>query len=950
MKNSIKCIAALFLLCISFTALAQISFCDNTFLLSEEDHYSGVSMGIIDMNGDGLDDIVRQNFGTGLNIELQSQPGQKFTRIAGPETGAESQWAMCMADINNNGRNEIMTGGVNNEILIVKMQADGTTLNMEVLEASNNIFVQGSNFADINNDGFVDIFVCHDNGESRIWRNDGLGNFIPSDDWIDMSIEGDSGEPASGNYGSTWVDIDNDGDTDLYIAKCRQGVVDVNDKRRINQLYINDGTENFTEDAANRGLAVSWQSWTADFQDINNDGWLDCFITNHDHTSQMFLNDGTGHFSELQKTGITIQGLPIQGLMRDLDNDGWVDVITTGTSGQVFRNNGDLTFTEVLNLFDDNRMESLAMGDLNNDGYQDIYGGYAVIFNNPSKVNDKLWINNGGDNNYVAVTLQGEESNRNAIGARVELYGEWGIQVREVRSGESYGISNSNISYFGIGQSESIDSIVVRWPSGLVQTEYKIEVNNKAKIVEGKCLGRSPEITTSGPTSFCLGEEVTLTAEVGFESYQWTSGAEDLSLTVANSGNYSLEVVDSLGCIGFSKNINITVDPVLYPIIKTGGNTEVCAYDMVTFEMLNVNVNEEDIVWSDGSIGYFLEIETSGIYNATVTGLCSDFESDTVEIVVYDNPNMPEATGDSILLGETAKLTAVGDNLAWFNSETTNNAIGFGDSIEIEGVTTNTSFFVADRTGSGIVAHVGMKDHEGTLYSENTGIIGSLIFDVLTPITLDSVKVYTDLAGLRKIRVQDPFFNEVASALIDIPVGESTIYLGFDIPVGQDYSILTDFFQNLETTGEYSPRLQRSSENIGFPYIVEDVVSIKEPGFGQDFYYYFYDWSISAGVLCASERTEVQVKVDPFLSAPIEDFNEILVYPNPSTGKFSIRILDDLSHHVTWKIVDATGKLRYQNNESLENAVALDLDLNAGLYILHIQDGTKTYKKKIIVQ
>ena len=105
---------------------------------------------------------------------------------------------------------------------------------------------------DVNNDGWLDIFGCDDVHISDIWGNDGTGSFTDNDGWIDLATAVPSDN--SGNYGSVFTDYDCDGDLDLYIAKCRQGVNDPNDPRRINVMYQNDGNNNFTEVADAIGL------------------------------------------------------------------------------------------------------------------------------------------------------------------------------------------------------------------------------------------------------------------------------------------------------------------------------------------------------------------------------------------------------------------------------------------------------------------------------------------------------------------------------------------------------------------------------------------------------------------------------------------------------------------------------------------------------------------------
>src|SRR4029453_10202374 len=160
---------------------------------------------------------------------------------------------------------------------------------------SSSFFLQNANFADINNDGWEDVFACDDNDESHIWLNDGTGMFNVSN-IIDFDV---TPTDDSGNYGSVWTDFENDGDIDLYIAKCRQGVNDPGDGRRIDVLFVNDGNNNYTEDAASYGLNDSAEAVTCNFSDIDNDGDLDCIVTDYDVPARLLENDGTGHMTNI---------------------------------------------------------------------------------------------------------------------------------------------------------------------------------------------------------------------------------------------------------------------------------------------------------------------------------------------------------------------------------------------------------------------------------------------------------------------------------------------------------------------------------------------------------------------------------------------------------------------------------------------------------------------------
>jgi hypothetical protein len=247
-------------------------------------------------------------------------------------------------------------------------------------------------------------------------------------------------------------------------------VSDPTDLRRINVLYENDGSGNYTENGAAYGLRIGAQSWTTDFQDIDNDGDFDAFITNHD-VNAMLLENQNGQFVDIfDQSGISnIIGFPLQGIMRDLDNDGFVDLLVSGNGHRYYHNNGDKTFTEVTGQFGNN-LHSFALGDLNHDGFLDVSGSYGSSYTTPSTTPNALWINDGNDNNWIAFDMIGTVSNKSAIGAKVKLYGAWGVQVREVRAGESYGIVNTLTQHFGIGQATEIDYAVVTFPSGITQT------------------------------------------------------------------------------------------------------------------------------------------------------------------------------------------------------------------------------------------------------------------------------------------------------------------------------------------------------------------------------------------------------------------------------------------------------------------------------------------------
>ncbi|MBX2927063.1 MAG: PKD domain-containing protein [Saprospiraceae bacterium] len=480
--------ALLLLVCAAQPISGQVTFTDDSNRLANPNVRSGAAMGIADMNNDGLDDIIRLDSARNLYIAYQASNGNFSNYFVGQLQG--TQWGLCVADVDRNNYNDIFTGGANNGLKLIRADNTGSTYSITNLTAPS-IFLQGANFADINLDGLADIFACHDLGLSVPMRNTGNGGFVVDYNLINpvSTIPSDN----SGNYGSVWIDYNNDGKLDLYISKCRGGVSNPLDGRRLNLLFRNNGNGTFTEVAEAAGLRPFAQSWATDFADIDNDGDLDCFIIDHEGISRLYLNNSFGQFTDVTAQSgmlpaLNTAGLGLQVKFEDFDNDGFVDMLYTslGATHLLFHNNGDGTFTNVTNAFNLGglRIHSATTGDLDNDGYIDIYASFGSGYNTPGAVPDKLLLNANAGSNYFKVRLRGTASNINGIGARLELYGIWGKQIREVRSGESYGIMSTFTRHFGLGASNGIDSLIVRWPSGVVDKIINPAVNQTLVVQE----------------------------------------------------------------------------------------------------------------------------------------------------------------------------------------------------------------------------------------------------------------------------------------------------------------------------------------------------------------------------------------------------------------------------------------------------------------------------------
>jgi ASPIC/UnbV protein/type IX secretion system substrate protein/VCBS repeat protein len=949
-KNFLTTVLTVALLLGSWQTNAQISFTNSNSLLTSTDWHSGVAVGVVDMNNDKLDDILRLSQGEVMTIEYQV-PGGMFTPFMYGSISTQSQWAMAAGDINNDGYNDVIGGDYNYTKLVVA-SPDGTSYTHSNLPGAS-FFAQGSNFADINNDGLIDIFACNDDAESRIWSNNGDGTFSEADSWIDMATSPVSDN--SGNYGSLWTDFDNDGDIDLYIAKCRQGVNDPADPRRINALFVNDGNNNYTERADEFGLKIGWQSWTSDFNDIDNDGDMDVFLTNHDFANMLMENDGSGHFRDIstdQNIGITTTSFPIQGVMRDFDNDGFMDILVSGSQHHLYKNNGDKTFTEITGLFNDNQIESFALGDLNNDGFVDIYASYANIYTNPSNIDDVIWMNDANDNNWFGVDLVGTVSNKNAIGARIEIYGPWGVQIRDVRAGESYGIMNSLKHSFGLGDATAVDYVIVKWPSGGIDVIENPDINEYLTIEESNCDPFTVEIAADGNTVLCEGQTVELSAPDGY-NYIWNNGSTTSTIDAGNSGNYSV-VVENLttGCFGISQNILIEYEPDETPVVTVEGDLDFCAGESVIL----TSSDATSYSWSNGETTQSITVTTPGEYFVTTQGVCSENDSESFTVTVLDADN-PVADDVAVQAGPVT-LTATGINPQWYDAEVGGNFLGEGNMIEIPLVEIPTTFWVEDLVEYGSAPqNTGMEMYEGSNPYNSNQTNAGLIFNVMAPVTINSVLVYTDTEGVRIIEVRNSSGDVIQSALVNIPVTDENgvrIDLNFDVPVGDAYILTTNSNQNNAAFGFPSPRLQRASSGVEFPYVIDELINVSGPSVGATRYYYFFDWEVQPSSLyCTSDRIPVDVSILASTYS-IEESQEVQLFPNPTDGEISLTLDFNQNTEVNLVITDLAGKTVYtQNIGTVNGQQTQELNLNhlaKGIYLVQVVTPAHSYFGKIAVQ
>src|SRR5712664_71227 len=334
-------------------------------------------------------------------------------------------------------------------------------------------------------------------------RGDGTFEDVTSKAHIDQT----NGHYA---FSVSTLDFDDDGWPDIFVACDSTSSI----------LYHNNRDGTFTDVAVTAGAAFNddgreQAGMGSTVADYDGDGKLDIFKTNFsDDTATLYRNHGDGTFDDVTfpaGLGLHTQYLCSRTMFFDFDYDGWPDLLLVnghvypevdsqhlGSSYQepriLYRNNGNGTFTDISGFSGPgitavSSSRGLAVGDLWNDGRIS-----AVISN--MNAPPSLLVNDARNaNHWVAFVTQGAfsssstsqkyKSNRDAIGARITLKAGPRLFVDEVRSGSSYISSNDMRVHFGLGAATKIDSLEVRWPSGLLDRFENLTVDAIHTLKEG---------------------------------------------------------------------------------------------------------------------------------------------------------------------------------------------------------------------------------------------------------------------------------------------------------------------------------------------------------------------------------------------------------------------------------------------------------------------------------
>jgi hypothetical protein len=307
-------------------------------------------------------------------------------------------------------------------------------------------FTLGVVTGDFDNDGRADIYVANDSVQNSLWRNVGAGKFVDVGVGALSALNAD-GKPQAG-MGTDFGDYNADGWLDIVVTNFSQD---------LNTVYRNLGGKFFLDDSLAAGLGVTRQSlsWGTSFHDFDHDGDLDLFIANghvypqvdgYDlgtrfrQTNHLFLNE-RGRFTESSATCGPAFGLARSfrgAAFGDYDNDGDLDILVTSLDEEV----------------------QLLRNETRDRGH------------------------------YLQVSLEGKLSNRDAVGARVEIIAGGRPDIRERKGGGSYLSASDPRLHFGVGPVTTVEKVLVRWPSGQRDTLENVPADQVLTVVEGQSAPR----------------------------------------------------------------------------------------------------------------------------------------------------------------------------------------------------------------------------------------------------------------------------------------------------------------------------------------------------------------------------------------------------------------------------------------------------------------------------
>lgn len=462
-----------------------------------------------DFDNDGLLDIVTSDFGQCAPMHFFHNNGDGTFSDRTAQAGLSDQLGglnLIQTDYNNDGCLDILVLRGAWEFpqrkSLLRNNCNGTFT--DVTKASGladpATDTQTAVWADIDNDGYLDLLVGNENVPSQLFHNNGNGTFTDISHSAGIDRMGYTKAVVAADY-------DNDGYVDFYVSNLNGD----------HFLYHNNHDKTFTEVALRAGVQKPWQSFGAWWFDYDNDGWPDLFVTSYyvsvDETLRSYLglppnaetlklykNLGDGTFRDVtSEVGLDRVFMPMGSNFGDIDNDGFLDIyLGTGNPAyssllpNVLLHNKDgkyfVDVTASSGTGELHKGHGVAFADIENNGYEDLLEEVGGAVPGDSHA-FRLFKNPGNGNDWITLHLIGVKSNRAAIGARIKVTVQDTGQAprsiyRTVGSGGSFGASPLQ-QHIGLGESAKIQEIEIWWPASNTRQHFSnVTANQFLEIKE----------------------------------------------------------------------------------------------------------------------------------------------------------------------------------------------------------------------------------------------------------------------------------------------------------------------------------------------------------------------------------------------------------------------------------------------------------------------------------
>lgn len=448
------------------------------------------SVNWIDVNNDNqVDCFISNGLSGGQNNSLYINTGSgTFSLVTTDSITIDNKPSdgATFSDVDNDGDIDAFVVNwynVNNLFYLNNGNGNFTKINSQIL--SNDLgYSETAAWGDYDKDGLVDLYVTNSAGikKNYLYHNNGNANFT-------KVTVGDIVNDAFFSRNINWVDIDNDADLDVFVT---------NENNQNETIYRNDGAENFTKLTGSSLLLDGGNTNSSSWADIDNDGDLDVFLANDLSYNGLFKNSGNFNFTKIiSDTVAKTPSRSFSSAWSDIDNDGDLDLFVTNSFANgsklvnyFYLNDGTGNFsrntTDVITQ-DSAWSYGCAFGDYDNDGFEDLT--VATCRFNGVDYGDFLYHNNTNSNHWITVKLIGTISNKSAIGTKVKIKsfinGNPVWQMREISSQSSYCGQNDLRVHFGLGNGALVDSLKIEWPLGLTETYTNISSKQFLTYYEG---------------------------------------------------------------------------------------------------------------------------------------------------------------------------------------------------------------------------------------------------------------------------------------------------------------------------------------------------------------------------------------------------------------------------------------------------------------------------------